>query len=351
MAAKVAAKGVAFRATPRPAASRLAQRLQLVCSAAREHAAAAADRRAVLLGLGAAVAAPLLQVAPAAAKEQLIPVASLTIIQRKQILAELEKRADDELSKVLTAADAPAAMRLLLADAGSYDAATKTGGCDGSIVLPEELNRPENKALAPLVEKLRQAKAAIDASANEGQGPLSWADTIVLAAKVASEAAWRQDKIDKAADAVKGAFIADSFGNPIDVKLGRIDAASANPSGRVPATDASLEEVQAFFTQLGAKPGAGEGAFSRKAPFTERQQFLLWPAVQTDGVATEAAMAAFNPKYAEWKQQYDSSRQTVTRTSYEVDLAATFAKLANLGAKYDKDAYLFPIKAKLPDRY
>lgn len=165
---------------------------------------------------GAAVAAPLLQVAPAAAKEQLIPVASLTIIQRKQILAELEvgaaalpplppppavaatgdaappiaagacssrcpavsflsspqpcadelskvlwaplaplvfparrqasapchdlsllqKRADDELSKVLTAADAPAAMRLLLADAGSYDAATKTGGCDGSIVLP-----------------------------------------------------------------------------------------------------------------------------------------------------------------------------------------------------------------------
>ena len=55
-------------------------------------------------------------------------------------------------------------------------------------------------------------------------------------------------------------------------QLGRIDAASANPFGRVPATDASLEEVQAFFTQLGAKPGAGEGAFSRKAPFTERQQ-------------------------------------------------------------------------------
>lgn len=51
----------------------------------------------------------------------------------------------------------------------------------------EELNRPENKALAPLVEKLRQAKAAIDASANEGQGPLSWADTIVLAAKVGGQ--------------------------------------------------------------------------------------------------------------------------------------------------------------------
>lgn len=37
---------------------------------------------------------------------------------------------------MLTAADAPACMRLLLNDAGTYDRATGTGGCDGSIVLP-----------------------------------------------------------------------------------------------------------------------------------------------------------------------------------------------------------------------
>ncbi len=36
---------------------------------------------------------------------------------------------------MLTAADAPAAMKLLLHDAGTYDKATGTGGCDGSIVI------------------------------------------------------------------------------------------------------------------------------------------------------------------------------------------------------------------------
>lgn len=36
---------------------------------------------------------------------------------------------------MLTAADAPQAMKLLLNDAGTYDRASGTGGCDGSIVL------------------------------------------------------------------------------------------------------------------------------------------------------------------------------------------------------------------------
>jgi hypothetical protein len=48
----------------------------------------------------------------------------------------LQTRAEAELKKVLTDADAPACLRLLLNDAGTFDLATKTGGCDGSIVLP-----------------------------------------------------------------------------------------------------------------------------------------------------------------------------------------------------------------------
>jgi hypothetical protein len=48
----------------------------------------------------------------------------------------------------------------------------------------EELDRPENRDLKPLVGRLRDAKEAIDARRQEGQAPLSWADTIVLAAKV-----------------------------------------------------------------------------------------------------------------------------------------------------------------------
>lgn len=41
-----------------------------------------------------------------------------------------------ELKKVLTSKDAPLALRLVFADAASYDAVTGTGGLNGSIVLP-----------------------------------------------------------------------------------------------------------------------------------------------------------------------------------------------------------------------
>lgn len=48
----------------------------------------------------------------------------------------MQARAEAALAQELSAADTPLALRLLLNDAGTYDAATKTGGCDGSIVLP-----------------------------------------------------------------------------------------------------------------------------------------------------------------------------------------------------------------------
>ncbi len=51
-------------------------------------------------------------------------------------------------------------------------------------VRSEELGRPENRDLKPLVEKLGRARDAIIAQQRPGQDPLSWADTIVLAAKV-----------------------------------------------------------------------------------------------------------------------------------------------------------------------
>lgn len=142
---------------------------------------------------GAVVAAPLAAVGPAAAGERILPVSSLGVLQKRDIVKEVEvrqqapralpaacrrscasvwplhqhcralqaappappclfksaapaaaipsfvslqKRACEELKKVLTAADAPAAMTLLLHDAGTYDRATGTGGCNGSVVLP-----------------------------------------------------------------------------------------------------------------------------------------------------------------------------------------------------------------------
>lgn len=81
-----------------------------------------------------------------------------------------------------------------------------------------------------------------------------------------------------------------------------------------------------------------------------RLQFLLWPFTQADPIATEEAMAAANPKYADWKRTYDTSRKTVTRTSYEEDFGAALSTLANQGAKFIPDAYMCPIEITLPDR-
>jgi hypothetical protein len=58
--------------------------------------------------------------------------------------------------------------------------ATDTGGANGSIVLPEELNRPENQKLKGIVGKLRKVKEEFDAGAGE-QGPIGWADLIYVA--------------------------------------------------------------------------------------------------------------------------------------------------------------------------
>jgi hypothetical protein len=57
----------------------------------------------------------------------------------------LQKRVVEELRKVLTKDDAPAAARAVLNDAGTYDVATGTGGFNGSLrfecVCPAELTR------------------------------------------------------------------------------------------------------------------------------------------------------------------------------------------------------------------
>lgn len=61
----------------------------------------------------------------------------------------------------LTKDDASLCYRLVFNDAATYDPATKTGGFDGSIVMPEELSRPENKMLEPVVKRLAEVRAKI----------------------------------------------------------------------------------------------------------------------------------------------------------------------------------------------
>jgi hypothetical protein len=59
----------------------------------------------------------------------------------------------------------------------------------------EELGRPENAYLKSAAEKVKNAKAAVDAALPAGSGPIGYADLLALAAKVATQAAWREVKV------------------------------------------------------------------------------------------------------------------------------------------------------------
>ncbi|GIL48968.1 hypothetical protein Vafri_5468 [Volvox africanus] len=323
----------------------------IVCSLARDDSFA---RRQILSAAGAAVlaagAAPLLLPQPATAgplPQTLVPVEQLGLIQKQAQLKEFRLRAEAAIKEVIGAADASTCMRLVLNDAATYDAATKTGGLDGSIVLPEELSRPENAGLDVVVAKLAQAKSKIDAAgAEDGSGPISWADLLVLAAKVSTQAQWATIKRSRAQIASGGDVIAGpAFGAAWPVRLGRVDSTVPAPSGRIPAADASVEEVKAFMEKLGVPPGSnvGSGLFSAKPPFWERPTLVLWTAAAADPAASEERFVAADPAaFKGYKQNYDRSRKTVTRTDYEVDFIDYFTLLTNLGANFKKDAYLHP---------
>lgn len=288
-----------------------------------------------------------------------LPVGSLSTFQKKAIRNEFLNRSDAALRDVLTGDDARVALRLVLHDAGTFDAATKTGGLDASVILdPEEANRPENKEFAPYIAKLRKAKEAIDAQARPGQAKISWTDLEVLGARAALRKSFGDAKfarsVARSADG-KGDEKARSFGaNDFPVVFGRIDApagkGSAGPAGKLPPADADAETVINFFAGLGSKPNkGGTGGFGPALPlFWASPAFLLWSASVPADVAddVERKLAEANPAFAQAKKKYDASRATLSRANYEIDLAEALFNLSSgkCGAKFDQDAYLYDIE-------
>ena len=74
----------------------------------------------------------------------------------------------------------------------------------------------------------------------------------------------------------------------------------------------------------------------------QKPGFLVWTAGASDPAAEEARFAAASPVYEDIKRAYDRSRDTVSRTDYEVDFVAAFNKLTSLGPKLNPNAYLYP---------
>jgi len=305
---------------------------------------ATVDRRGALVAGGvllSSLAVP--ELATADTFNFTIAPEKLSAGQAKAQRQEVQDRTERILATTLTAADAPAAMRLVFNDAGTYDYATRTGGLDGSIVMDEELKRPENASLKPLVEKLKEVKKTVDEqNAASNQAPISWSDLLVLTARLAVSKEWRVQKRKRTASDQDAALLQTAFGADWPVRLGRVDSNTPGEPNRIPQADASVEDIRSFLLQLGAKP---EGGFGYKPPFYERPGFLMYTAAQPDPTKAEEYLAT-EPEFAVWKDNYDKSRKTLTRTNYEVDFITYFTRLTSLGAKFDTLAYLRPVVVK-----
>eukprot|EP00891_Asterochloris_glomerata_P000941 jgi/Astpho2/941/Aster-00778 len=202
----------------------------------------------------------------------------------------------------------------------------------------EELRRPENKGIKPYIDKLKQAKKAVDeGGAAVGQGPVSNADLLALGVKVTATLTWASIKIKRATIQSGGDTIASAFGAAYPLQLGRVDATEPDPPAKdLPGDDASPEDVQAFFLKLANSKPQGGGPFAGKAPFWEKKAY-----------AAEARLGQYKA-FAGFKQQYDRSKATVTRTDYEVDYIEFQNQLSRVGAKFDSDAYLHPLTLRTP---
>lgn len=77
------------------------------------------------------------------------------------IILHVQQRSEKELKKVLTAEDAPVALRVVLHDAATYDVATGKGGLNGSIVNRQVLSLCSGKHKLCMINEKTSCKSCI----------------------------------------------------------------------------------------------------------------------------------------------------------------------------------------------
>src|SRR5579864_8972609 len=121
-------------------------------------------------------------------------------------LAGMEDQVREFLVEVMPVEHAPGHLRLAFHDAGTYDAATRTGGANGSVLLREELNRGGNSGWGHTCRELL-------ALAKDEFPSVSWADLVALGGAAA---------------------IQKCSGPVIHIGMGRVDTTEAAPTQRLP---------------------------------------------------------------------------------------------------------------------
>ena len=136
-------------------------------------------------------------------------------------MAALKAAAKAAIDEFVTGDNAGALLRAAFHDAGTFNAAKKTGGANGSLRL--EIGQPENGGL-------QYAQLFIQKIKKAAPEKLTWADLYQLA----------------------GAAAVEKTGGPtIDVKIGRPDAARADPAGQLPSLTDDAPTLKANFGRNG----------------------------------------------------------------------------------------------------
>ncbi|XP_062184539.1 thylakoid lumenal 29 kDa protein, chloroplastic isoform X3 [Phragmites australis] len=210
------------------------------------------------------------------------------LIERRQ-RSEFQSSIKNTLYTAITAKPelVPSLLTLALNDAITYDKATKTGGANGSIRLAQSALKRSflDAAIAKCGGNEEKGRTLYQAYGSNGQ--------------------W-------------GLF---------DKTFGRTDTQEPDPEGRVPVwSAASVQEMKDRFVAVGLGP---------------RQLAVMSAFLGLDQAATEERLIT-DPDCRPWVEKYQRSRETVSRTDYEVDLITTLTKLSSLGQKINYEAYTYP---------
>jgi L-ascorbate peroxidase len=240
-------------------------------------------------------------------------------------LLELSRQVYDILAEKITGNElgisVPEITRLVLHDAITYDPSTKTGGLDGSIRFADELKRPENAGLAPVVKKLEVLQKEIQERTGQ---KVSFADTEAYTGQMILAANFK-DTLCAKPMSIPCSQAYGSFGNKAErLPLGRPDADGPNPEGQVPWVESSVDDFKKGLKRINGR-------------LTTRSLCVLAPALFGDEEKGNAFLAQ-DKECAGVLSEYEKSKATVTRNGYELAFFEAYTLLVNR-ARMSKTPY------------
>ena len=213
---------------------------------------------------------------------------------------------------VVTLRSAPLFLRAAFHDAGSYDSVTKTGGCGGTLHLPDVYTRPENAGLEIVVNLLSPIKKHFE--------DVSWADLFIVAGSVAVK----------------------TLGGPdILVVLGRLDNDNPPMPGVMDLEHYDIIRLKERFIRMGltvrdmvALSGAHTVGHNRGAPFTYDWykfnnayfRLLLQGGESIDHMLGTDKALSHDPECFEWVKKY-----AMDESAFFADFSSAYQKMSKLG--------------------